>query len=135
MPSLYNTTNAALGLPHGAGTINPDSTHDVIDPRVLQHPVVVNWLRAGRLQLIGSSELPQIPNEPTGDDGGDDTEGDFLSVLDQSISAIVEALPELTDEQFDRLVEEEEANSARRGLVSEGAAFDRERERRYGTED
>lgn len=138
MYKLYNASNIPLGLPGGFVTLPPDEAVEVLDQKLLEHPVVINWLRSGRLALIGSGE--KVPAETIGSQAPPERprvtpDDEILKILDGNMKEIAEALPALTDDQFDAIVRAEKNGKTRKGLSGPGGIFDNEWKRRYGIDD
>lgn len=138
MYKLHNTTATPLGLPGGVLTIQPDQAATVSDQAVLTHPVVINWIRAGRLALISDKGDPlaeTIGKEVPMERPRKSPDAEILAILNGTIAEIVQALPGLTDEDFDAVVRAEKNGKTRKGLSGPGGAFDQEWKRRYGIDD
>lgn len=138
MYKLHNTTATPLGLPGGLVTIQPHQAVAVDDQSILTHPVVINWIRAGRLDLVGDKGDPLV--DTIGDDPPPESprkicDESIQSIVDGNIADVVQALLDLTDEEFDAVVRAEKAGRARKGLSGPGGAFDLEWKRRYGIDD
>lgn len=144
MFTVKNNGKTPLGLPGGIATLEPGGSATIKDSWVLENPVVVNWIRSGRITLNGAS------SQGLGQDADDKDQprsqksasrprvvpdSEVLEILNKSIPEIVELLPSLSDEEFDAVVRAEKNGKTRAGLSGEGKAFDQEWKRRYGIPD